>query len=331
MLKYAALGVLVRLALWLSPMQGYFASSMQCATPLTSAARRASVALHSTALCDLCRPQCSSAQLRGLSARRSRNSVRYRAFVALSYLAGVMSARYTLPVDEGAFWVESGQSPYAEDARIVYQPPFIVFMQSALRSMPSPGGDGFWSTVALSLADIIAAAALRQLASPAKETLLATARPGRSTTVAIAYLFNPQIVAACVAGSTVAYSNAATLLSLSLATRGKHLHLRLPAAQATSPAMCCILRHSWRVCCANVFCAVPIAQAGVQPLHRCWALPRICQCIQPCCCYLSCCSPWNQQHPRQLNQTMELRVAVGLWPLFSARLRLYFLCCELHD
>ncbi len=63
MLKYAALGVLVRLALWSSPLQGYFASSMQCATPLTSAARRASMALHSTALCVPSRPVSPSIQL----------------------------------------------------------------------------------------------------------------------------------------------------------------------------------------------------------------------------------------------------------------------------
>ena len=161
--------------------------------------------------------------------------------MALPHLAGVTSARYTLSVDEGAFWVESGQSPYAEDARIVYQPPIIVFMQSALRSVPSPGGDGFWSTVTLSLADIIAAAALRQLASPAKETLLATARPERGTTVAIAYLFNPQVVAACVAGSTAAYSNAATLLSLSLATRGMCLYLRLNSSSCARNIACDVL------------------------------------------------------------------------------------------
>jgi hypothetical protein len=41
MIKYAAVGVLVRLALWASPLQGYFGSSLQCSTPLTSAARRA--------------------------------------------------------------------------------------------------------------------------------------------------------------------------------------------------------------------------------------------------------------------------------------------------
>ena len=94
-------------------------------------------------------------------------------------------------------------------------------MQSALRSVPSPAGEGFWSTVALSLADVIAAAALRQLASPGRETALATTRPARGDSVAAAYLFNPQVVAACVAGSTAAYSNAATLLSLSLAARGR--------------------------------------------------------------------------------------------------------------
>lgn len=40
MRKYAAMSVLVRLALWASPLQGYFGSSMQCATPFTSASRR---------------------------------------------------------------------------------------------------------------------------------------------------------------------------------------------------------------------------------------------------------------------------------------------------
>eukprot|EP01043_Picozoa_sp_COSAG02_P043613 COSAG02_NODE_3815_length_6192_cov_2.112260_6_plen_147_part_00 len=143
-------------------------------------------------------------------------------------------------VDEGAFWLESGQSPYAEDARIVYQPPIVVFMQSTLRSVPSPVGEGFWSTFAISLADVIAAAALRQLASPTEETLLATRRPARGTTVAVAYLFNPQVVAACVAGSTSAYSNAATLLSLSLATRGKHAHLLLNSTSCgdSTPVLC---------------------------------------------------------------------------------------------
>lgn len=124
-------------------------------------------------------------------------------------------------VDEGAFWLESGQSPYVQDARIVYQPPILVFMQSALRSVPSLGGGGFLSAVMLSLADVIAAAALRQLASPAEASLLATARPTRGNTVAAAYLFNPQVIGACVGGSTAAYSNAATLLSLSLAAQGE--------------------------------------------------------------------------------------------------------------
>jgi GPI-anchor transamidase subunit U len=128
-------------------------------------------------------------------------------------------------VDEGAYWLESGQSPYGPDARIVYQPPIVVFMHSALRAVPSPpGADGVWSILMLSLADVLAAAALRRLVLSSKETELTTARPTRGDTVAAVYLLNPQVVAACVGGSTAAYSNAATLLSLSLAAQGEQCY-----------------------------------------------------------------------------------------------------------
>lgn len=199
-----AVALLARFALWASPLQPWLAGSLQASTPLTSAARRALLRqIRAQGLCSCRRPLRLALPGRSPACSAADNS-----------------AKST--VDEGAYWLEAGQSPYAEDARIVYQPPMLLFMHSALRALPSPAGfAGCWSFAMLSLADMLGAVALRKLASPALDSALATARPGRGDAVAAVYLFNPQVLAACVAGSTSGYSNAATLLSLSLAVRGE--------------------------------------------------------------------------------------------------------------
>ena len=122
-------------------------------------------------------------------------------------------------MDEGTFWLDSGQSPYVGDARIVYHPPILLFMHSALGALPAPA-PGFWTFALLALADVVAAQALAQLVLRAPASALRTAVPRRASAAAWLYLLNPQVVAPCVAGSTAGLTNAATLLSLSLAMRG---------------------------------------------------------------------------------------------------------------
>ena len=130
-----------------------------------------------------------------------------------------LTASWARAVDEGTFWLDSGQSPYVGDARIVYHPPILLFMHSALGALPAPT-PGFWTFALLALADVAAAQALAQLVLRAPASALRTAVPRRASAAAWLYLLNPQVVAPCVAGSTAGLTNAATLLSLSLAMRG---------------------------------------------------------------------------------------------------------------
>ena len=122
-------------------------------------------------------------------------------------------------VEEGAFWLSFGQSPYIDGTSIVYQPPLVLFLHTLLRDVSPITADALPFVLA-AIADAVGALAIYRAGRGLKRSELNTGSAALPKFVAALYLFNPQSIGPCVAGSSAAYNNAAILLCIAAAVEG---------------------------------------------------------------------------------------------------------------